>query len=88
LSIGVQILTELNHCITFSGKNKNVGLALSCVQLAVGKQKMPNPRAMAFIKRLATAALQVEHHESAAILSEIKHILKVKIFACRKLPLY
>lgn len=40
---------------------------------------MPGPRAVAFAKRLSTTALQIEHQDSAAILMELKQILRVSL---------
>lgn len=71
-----------NLCIIlqniYSGKDQSdVGLALRCLELATGKKKMPGPRAVAFSKRLATTALQLEHHDAAGALMGVKQVLRV-----------
>ncbi len=38
---------------------------------------MPGPRATAFVKRLATVALQLEHHDALASLLTVKTVLRV-----------
>ncbi|ODN00852.1 Nucleolar complex protein 3 [Orchesella cincta] len=55
----------------------NTGLALRCVRLASGRKKLPAPRAVAFAKRLATLALQVEHHDAVATVQQLKHVMRL-----------
>ncbi|CAL8135187.1 unnamed protein product [Orchesella dallaii] len=55
----------------------NTALALRCVRLASGRKKMPAPRVIAFAKRLATVALQVEHHDAVAAIQQLKHIMRL-----------
>jgi hypothetical protein len=67
-----------SHIFIYIGKSEtDVGIALRCVRLGLGRHKMPGPRAVAFAKRLSTTALQLEHHDSIAILVELKQILRV-----------
>ena len=54
-----------------------MGLALRCIRLACGRKKMPGPRATAFVKRLATVILQLEHHDAVASLVALKQVLRV-----------
>lgn len=65
-----------------AGKGEtDVGIALRCARLGLGRHKMPGPRAVAFAKRLSTTALQLEHQDAAAILVELKQILRVSVTA-------
>lgn len=64
--------------IIIIGKSEsNVALALRCVRLATGRKRMPAHRAIAFVKRLATLALQVEHNDALATLQQLKAVMRV-----------
>lgn len=45
--------------------------------VSLWEKKIPGPRANAFVKRLATVILQLEHNDALGGLMELKNILKV-----------